>query len=386
MPATRLPQLLAGSVAAAVLVVGAAVPAQADAAQVVVSATAPVVSLPIGDGWLDTESLTIAAAAAATASVAVQRAGDAPIVVADAVALPAGATVVRVPTTALAAGDWTATVTTTDGASAAATFRVQRLVAAITGLSVRRSLPTVYPVRDGYRDAVVFTVRPTVAGPRSARVTGTARLARAGRTAKSWTLHAGDNRLTWNGRTSRGVQPGRYTLTVAARGPQGAARTVRSSVVVSPKRLVTRTATTTRTAAAVLTRWQSYDGTGDAGQCGSLIDDVLCRTGTAVDGAPYAAVVGGSVSVPKAVRAATALGRPELRVAVQASRLDGRATLAYGVGSGHTTRTAARGTTTGKTIRWSGNPASASVFVGVGDATSIALHRFVLTFRYRALV
>ena len=129
----------------------------------------------------------------------------------------------------------------------------------------------------------------------------------------------------------------------------------------------------------------SYDGTGTAGQCGRLIDDVLCRTGRAVD-ASYAAILGGSVSIPKAVRAATSLGRPELRIGVQTLKADGSAKLAYGVGAAGATRSMGKGTTTGPWTRWSGNPATATVAVAVGDDTVLTVHRFTVAFRYRALV
>jgi hypothetical protein len=379
------PVLLAiGALAAVTLVGGAAVPANA-AVALSVSVTAPVVTLPVGDGFRDAESLLVTASDATTAAVTLQRTGGEASTVAQGMALPAGTTTVAVPTAALAAGAYTATVLTADGASATGTFTVERLVSAVTRVAVRRSLSTVYPAKDGYRDAVVFTVTPSLtAGPSTVAVTGTAKLTRAGRTAKVWKLHRGTNRLVWNGRTAGAVQPGRYTLTVKAKGPQGATRTARSSVTVSPKRLVARTVTVTKEASAALQRFKGYDG--GANDCGYVGAFVLCSAAAAQDGAPYAAVVGGTVAVPEAVRTATRYGKPDLRLALRTTKLRGSATWGYGVGTAHTTRSVRQGTTTGSRVRWSADSATTTIYVALDDSTELAMDRFVFTYRYRVLV
>lgn len=387
MPSSFLPRplrLVTGVFAAAALVAGPALAANADPIALSATAAASAVVLPIGDGYHDEESLVVTASADATATVTLQRAGGGSTVVAQDLPLVAGPNPVRVPTAGLVAGDYTATVATTDGASAVATFAVQPLVATLSKLTVQRSLSTVFPAKDGYRDAVVFTVQPTVEGPASAEVTGTAKVTRAGRTAKSWKLHSGTNRLTWNGKAGSAVKPGRYTLTVSAKGPHGAAKTVRSSVTVSPKRLVTRTVVSTEDASSVLTRIGRYDG--GAEDCGYLGAFILCRSGTAQDGAPYAVIVGGTTSVPKAVRSSRAYGKPELRIGLRTTKLTGSGTWGYGVGTAHTTRGLAKGTTTGKWIRWADARPTTTIYVGLGDGTKLAVDRFTFTYRYRALV
>lgn len=387
MPASRSSRPLAATVgvlAAAALVAGAAAPAHADPVALTVSLSAPVVTLPIGDGYRDDESLAITASDAATATVSLQRDGAAATVLDPALALAAGTTSITVPTAGLAAGTWTATVTTTDGATQAATFTVAALHAAVTKLAVSRSASSVFPVKDGYRDSVVFTVTPTVSGPSSAKVTGTAKLTRAGRTAKSWNLHGGRNRLTWNGKAGTRVKPGTYTLTVRAKGPQGGTRTARTSVVVSAKRLVSRTTTVTKDASKVFDRFRGYDGM--ANDCGRLAAFVLCKSATKQSDDPYTVLVGGLPGLPKAVRTGTAYGKPQLRVALRTTKLTGRATWGYGVGSAGTSKRLAKGTSAGAWIRWSGNPSTATIYVGLEDDSAIAIDRVTFTYRYRALV
>jgi hypothetical protein len=379
------PLLLAtGTLAVAALVGASAVPANADPTSLTAAVSAAVVTLPIGDGYRDAESLVVTASGATTATVTLQRDGAPWSTVGQDLALVAGTSSVAIPTAGLTAGTYTATIATEDGATASASFAVQALVAPVTKVTVRRSSSTVYPVKDGYRDAVVFTVTPSTVGPKTVRVTGTARLTGAGRTARTWKLHNGSNRLTWNGRVGSAVRPGRYTLTVKAKGPQGASKTARSSVTVSPKRLVTRTTTVSKQASSALTRFGGYDGGSQ--QCGYLGAYVLCRSGAAQNGAPYAVIVGGTVSVPKAVRSATVFGKPELRLAVRVTELTGSGTWGYGVGSAHATRTLGTGTTTGKPVRWSGNPSTATIYLGLDDDSSLTVGRLTFTYRYRVLV
>lgn len=380
---TRPLLLASGAIAAVALVAGAAVPANADPVALSLSASSAVVTLPIGDGYRDTESLSVFASDAASAVLTVQRAGGEAST--RDLTLVAGANTVAVPTAGLVAGAYTATVATADGTSNPVTFTVEALHATLTGLTVQRSLSTVYPVKDGYRDSVVLTVRPTVAGPASAKVTGSAKLTRAGRTAKRWSLRSGVNRLTWNGRVGGAVKPGRYTLTVTAKGPQGAARTVRTAVVVSAKRLVTRTAVVAQQASKALTGYKAYDAAA-AGVCGQVGAYVVCRSEVAAEGNPYAIIVGGTVKVPAAVRSASGLGTPELRISMRATKLDGSGIWAYGTTGGHTTRGLALGTSTGKAVRLTGNPSTVSLYAALDDSSALTVDRFTFTYRYRALV
>ena len=387
MPTSRSPRpllLAAAALAAAALVTAVAVPAEADPISLTVAAAAPVVTLPIGDGYRDVESLVVTASSATTASVTVQRAGGTPVVVGQDLPLATGANPIAVPTAGLVAGAYTATVATADGASATAGFSVQALRATLTTLSVQRSLSTVFPVRDGYRDTVVFTVTPTIDGPATAKVTGTARLSRGSRTVRTWKLHAGTNRLVWNGRVRGTVEPGGYTLSVRAKGPQGGARTAHSSVAVSAKRLVTRTATVTKLASSVLSRFQSYDA-AKQGTCAYSGPLVGCVGSVAADGATFSVIVGGTVAVPSAVRRGTAYAKPQLRVAIHTTRLTGGAVWGAAAGSAHVTGTLGKGTTVG-TLGWSGDPATASVFIGLDSSSSFVADRFVFTYRYRTLV
>jgi len=366
------------------LVGGAAAPAQADTVALAASVSAPVVTLPIGDGYRDDESLTIAASGATTASVTLQAAGGAATVVDPALPLAAGTTSISLPTDGLVAGTYAATVTTTEGTTASASFSVTALHAAVTRLVVKRSVGTVFPAKDGYRDSVLFTVTPTVSGPSSTTVTGTAALTRSGRTAKSWTLHRGTNRLTWTGKAGTRVVPGTYVLTVRAKGPQGAAKTARTSVKVSAKRLVSRTVTVAQKASTAFTRFRDFDGRPR--DCFSILQYVKCESAAAQNGEPYAVVVGAVPGLPKAVRAGTAYGKPRVRIALRTTLLHGSADWGYAVGAAETSKRVTHGTSTGSWVRWSGNPSTVVLYAALKDDSTLVVDRVVFTYRYRALV
>jgi hypothetical protein len=55
-------------------------------------------------------------------------------------------------------------------------------------------------------------------------------------------------------------------------------------------------------------------------------------------------------------------------------------------GTAHTTGSVALGTTAGRWLAWSGNPATASVFIGLHDDSTLVTDRITFTYRYRTLV
>jgi hypothetical protein len=95
----------------------------------------------------------------------------------------------------------------------------------------------VYPVHDGYRDTVRFAVHARDSGGRRVPVTGTAVLARAGATVRTWRLSRSTALLTWDGRVHGRVRTGVYTLHVAVRSADGSRATAVSRVRVVGKRL-----------------------------------------------------------------------------------------------------------------------------------------------------
>lgn len=103
--------------------------------------------------------------------------------------------------------------------------------------------PTVYPMRDGYRDTVKLTIktdmpatmRVTYTRQGSPKVIGTAKLAR--RTT---------GYVTWSARVAAKVVPaGRYRAAIAVKGGDGATRTYYRSVTVSQKKITASTFTGT---------------------------------------------------------------------------------------------------------------------------------------------
>ena len=113
MPITARPLALAtGALAAVALIAASAAPAQADPVALSAAAAAPVVTLPVGDGYQDVESLVVTASDAATATVTLQRAGGAAAVVGQDLPLQAGANPIAIPTAGLVAGAYTVVVAT----------------------------------------------------------------------------------------------------------------------------------------------------------------------------------------------------------------------------------------------------------------------------------
>ena len=128
--------------------------------------------------------------------------------------------------------------------SAVARVRVDRTaptMSSITGSGTR-----FYPYPDGYRDN--FTAKLTLSEP--ATVTTTVRTG-AGTLVRRWagSKPAGPASILWNGRNTAGarVAAGTYYWTLTAQDPAGNRRSsARYSVIVSAKRLVTKTATLTQ--------------------------------------------------------------------------------------------------------------------------------------------
>lgn len=103
---------------------------------------------------------------------------------------------------------------------------------ALADIALERSTTTVYPVKDGYRDAVRFSVRTIDGTGAAVTVRGTATLSRAGRTVRTWRLDGKRSLLTWDGRVHGAVRAGVYRLAVTAWSGDGTRRTATTTVRV----------------------------------------------------------------------------------------------------------------------------------------------------------
>lgn len=108
--------------------------------------------------------------------------------------------------------------------------------------SLSLSQRTVYPVKDGFRDSVTVTASSTIPAGGTITIKSGSQVAlkRTLRRASHWSL-------TWNGRSDGQIRTGKYTVTVTIRGGEGAPRSRASTVIISSKRLVKHTATSTAT-------------------------------------------------------------------------------------------------------------------------------------------
>jgi hypothetical protein len=279
----------------------------------------------------------------------------------------------------------TASATTPGGATATSPAVALHLKAtAVTTVSLGRSITTVYPVKDGYRDSVRFTVTPHTQGVGSVPVTGKASITRKGRTAMTWKLHSGAQHLTWNGKAHGKLVAGIYSLTVTAKGPEGASKTARTTVVVSGKRAIRHTAEQTRTASSTLTQYRTFDEYSD-GTCSKLSTTVACLGFDAYYDPTISLFVYGDVGVPHAVRVSTAIARPQVRVTVHATHTYGTAAWGYGIGGQSSAARLTAGSHTGKWLAYSGNPSSLLVSAALGQYSNLFIDKFTITHHYLTL-
>ena len=107
-------------------------------------------------------------------------------------------------------------------------------------MELSRSVSTVYPARDGYRDAITFGVRPLDAAGKPVAVTGRAYIVRRGTIAKTYDLGVA-TLVSWNGQVGGAVVPGAYSFVIDVRSAAGTAAQSTSAFTVSGKRLTHRT-------------------------------------------------------------------------------------------------------------------------------------------------
>jgi beta-lactamase class A/flagellar hook assembly protein FlgD len=133
----------------------------------------------------------------------------------------------------------TAAGATADGAAFSDSVSVTVGRTTLQSVSVTRD-GGVAPAKDGYRDAVSFTVAGSSSTGQPIPVTGTVKVVSQGKTVKTWSLTtSAPTVFTWDGRTDGAIVAGTATVTVSAKGPEGVTRTASDAATVSPKSLVT---------------------------------------------------------------------------------------------------------------------------------------------------
>jgi hypothetical protein len=254
----------------------------------------------------------------------------------------------------------------------------------VKSVSVARSVGTIYPALDGYRDAGVFTFASTFAGPPTMPVTGAITISLNGKTVKSWKLTTTATRsFTWNGLNGGTIVPGTYTVKVSAKGPQGSTKSASISVNVSKKKLVSRTATKTVNAKRLFTEYIALDEQ-QQGECWYTVDEVIGCDGFEADDSGLSLYSAGSFAVPLEIRNAFS---PSVRVTANVDFLKGEAGWAYYYGDdpGQSGDLAVGNTTLGwlKVLK---SPSRVSLDFGLAEFSSVDIDYYKIEYRYKVLV
>ncbi|CAN7260469.1 hypothetical protein LJR045_001167 [Microbacterium sp. LjRoot45] len=207
-------------------------------------------------------------------------------------------------------------------ASAAVPLTVR--TTAVTATKVSVSLATIYPSKDGYKDATKIAVRTSTTTGATIPVTGSVKVSRDGKTVTSWKLTSSKTwSATWAGTVSGRLVPGTYTVTVAVKGPEGGTKTSSTKVVVKKGKLVTKTTSTWYSAQRAFDDWIAFDSRSRCAEVGSS----SFRCVGATEGFLSVAAVG-TFGVPAAVRNSYKYGDGTVRVVLSTTDLAG--TVAWG--------------------------------------------------------
>jgi hypothetical protein len=405
----KLTSVLTGTAAlTALLALVTPTAAYADPADSLSATLTNTTAYPYADGYLDTFGVLVTRTGTAnpaplSGTVTVTEAGKS---VVTPFTLPAATTSIAVNAATKGLTQSSAqvvtTLTDTDGAALSAPAVSATLAAtAVTKLKVPRSLSTVYPVKDGYRDSVSFNVNGTTSTGKTLKVSGSATLKYGKHTVKSWKLTSSNAKLSWNGKYGSKVKSGKYSLTVSEKGPEGATQKASTSVTVSAKHLVSRTATKTYTARAVIGgTYHRYNASGethcylDTFSYGDYLSyhrtsgAIFCEASdSSYQGYdwPYGIVQYGKLSIPSAVRHSSAYAKPTVYVTAKSSINNGKAVLGLAAGSATSTHTLRSGSSAGH-LSWSGNPSKLEVDWGLTAYTYAGVKSYTISYHYKTLV
>jgi hypothetical protein len=119
------------------------------------------------------------------------------------------------------------------------------LATTLRGVGLSRSLSTVFPTRDGYRDTVSFKVVPEARTSPAPAFTGSIVIRKGTKVVKSFAIHGTvSSTVVWNGREGTRIVPGIYSVT-ATLTSLGTTVHAQTSVAVSKAKLHLRKQTVT---------------------------------------------------------------------------------------------------------------------------------------------
>jgi hypothetical protein len=298
----------------------------------------------------------------------------------------------------------TASVTEADGTTVvnSSPINLGLKETAVTKVSVSKSNSTLYPVKDGYKDTEVYTVKAATTTGTTLKVTGKAVLKLGKHVVKSWKLAtSGTHKLVWNGKYKGKVKAGKYTLSVSEKAAQGATHKATSKVNVSTKHLISKTLTKNYSATSVMgnTFYDfSQDKTGACYTNAFTYNDILTQTGTAnaifCEGTdvlaqgytwPYSISVDGHVTVPAAVRNSAKYSAPTVSVRQHTSVYTGKAYLTVAAGGDNKNVRAGNGYTT-KSVKFTGNPSQVKIWFQLDAYSWGGIKDYRVTYHYKTLV
>jgi subtilisin family serine protease len=190
----------------------------------------------------------------------------------------------------------------------------------VSSIAVLRSVPTVYPVIDDYRDSVDFTVHVITTPDTPVRTGATATIKLGTKVVKRWYIpNSGDLSVSWNGRYGSSVVEGTYDFVVSAKGTEGAGVIKSVPIVVSKKKLSWTSLTKTYTGAEMFSRYRDND-VFSRGLCNTSNSTLICQAyGSDLDtsGGYIGITSRGSVAIPSAVINSYKLATPKARMQLE---------------------------------------------------------------------
>lgn len=359
-------------------------------AAVNVAVSSPTTFYPRKDGYLDTLKATVTVRD--ETSTAVPFAGSVILTsgavtrkaaVTSASGAPASASV---SVTGIAAGKGSLTAKVHGPSGADVTSAARGITLALTQVNrvtLSKSATTIYPAKDGHLDTGVFKFTAAYGGPANMPVTGSVTIKFNGKKVKSWPLTSTASRsFTWDGLNGGEIVPGKYIVRAGARGPEGTTKSTELSIVVSKKRLVTKTYTRTVNAKPVLKEYVPLDA-DERGECWYTTDEVVGCDGYDANESGLSLWAFGSVPVPTGVRNAHSA---TVRVTANVDYVEGSAGWTYYFGAadgpggnlkvGNNTLTALK---VDKAL------AKLSIDFGLKAESSVDIDYYRIEFRYRVL-
>jgi hypothetical protein len=256
----------------------------------------------------------------------------------------------------------------------------------IKSVSLSRSVTTVFPKRDGYRDTVTVSINSSTTTGKPVTTSGTAVIKRGTKTAATWKLSSGKTSITWNGLDHGRVVAGTYTLTVSLTGPDGPAKVTTTSISVSAKHLEGRSSAKWVSAKSLTSKYVALD-LSDLGYCAVSGTAVKCSGYDDYYGDGYSLISFGSVSIPQAVRSATQYGKPTTRITADVTSVSGDVVWDYATSS-HVSKlgTLSRGQHGLNWVSILPGEKAVSVAVGLGTYADSTIARFRIEYRWKVLV